>query len=53
MMNNAGVWVYPFASHARVAGGEEIESLITRKITMSQANYCMRQNPELQHTTVT
>ena len=20
MMNNAGVWVYPFASHARVAG---------------------------------
>ena len=50
VINNVGVWVYPFASHEQVAGC--LESIITRKITMYQPNYCIRQNPELQHTTV-
>ena len=48
--NNVGEWVYPFATHERVAGW--LESMIIRKRIMSQANYCMRQNPELQHTTI-
>ena len=43
--NNVGVWVYPFASHKRVAQG--LESMITRKITIYQANYFMRQYPYL------
>jgi hypothetical protein len=48
--NSAGVWVYPFASHERIPGW--LESMTTRKRIMSQANFCMRQHPELQHTTV-
>ena len=40
VINNVGVWVYPFNSHERVAGW--IEGMITYKRTISQANYCMR-----------
>ena len=38
--NNVGVWVYTFTSHERLSGW--IESMITHKRTMYQANYCMR-----------
>ena len=41
--NNVGVWVYRFSGHKLVAGW--LKSMITRKRTMVQANYCMRQNP--------
>ena len=50
VINTVGICVYPFAGHYIVYGW--IDSMITHKIIMSQDNYCMRQNPYLQHTTI-
>ena len=50
VINNVGVWVYPFAIHEVLVGW--LESMISLKQTIYQSNYFMRQNPELQHTNV-
>ena len=50
VINIIGIWVYPFGINGKV--DEWLESVITRERTMSQVNYCMRKNTELQHTTV-
>ena len=47
--NDVGVWVYPFANCELVAWW--LESMITHRRTMYQANYCMGQNTEIKHTT--
>ena len=44
-----GKFIYPFAEHGRFGGW--IQSRIERHRTLSQANFCMRQSPELRFTT--
>ena len=48
--NNLVKWLYPFVQNEKSVGW--IKSIITGHRTFSKANFCMRQNPELQHSNV-
>ena len=45
-----GEYIYPFVEHERFCGW--IEDMIQRHRVLKQANYCLKQNQDLRHTTI-